>query len=54
MSLLYSKIVELQFESICSELDFFLPRNIHDYPLFLHASKKMAIEIQGSEQWTID
>jgi hypothetical protein len=46
--------VQLQFESICSDIDFFLPRNIHDFMLFLHASKKMVIEIQGIEQWTID
>ena len=54
MSILDCQLVELQFESICSEIDFSLLRNLCFYPLICHASKKKPVEIQGGEQWTAE
>ena len=52
MSIRDCQLVELQFESICSDLVFFLHRSTCDYPFFRHATKKIPIEVQGGEQWT--
>ena len=54
MSILNCQLVELQFESICSEIDFSLLRNLCFYPLICHASKKKPVEVQGGEQWTAE
>ena len=52
MSILDCQLVELQFESICSEIDFFLLRNLCFYLLICQASKKKPVEVQGGELWT--
>ncbi len=40
MSILDCQLIELQFESICSNLDFFQQRNTCKHPLFRHATKE--------------
>ncbi|MEY3645292.1 MAG: hypothetical protein RLZZ207_1990 [Bacteroidota bacterium] len=46
MSILDCQLVELQFESICSDIDFFLRRSTCECPLFRYATKEYRLKFK--------